>query len=566
MVYSQVCRVCGNDKQFSDFPKRNDEKLRNECKACTSSSRRKQYEARKIRPKSLENEKECGCCGLLKPAKEFRRHPATSDGLDACCKACRSEYWKSDVMQRYLDEKKRSGRQGEILKRYRKSHSEQINGRKRELRASAVRFVRMAESRMRTELRKKAHRAMGGKCVVCGEDRTARLCIDHVNDDGAQERLSSAGNFRTIASKIVRGEPWEGQYQLLCFNCNRRKQLKKLREADKNDRPWIRETKPCTQCDRVLALGMFATSKDRPNGVSYCKDCSCAYNVKRSLSCINKLGGKCSMCGEDDPDVLEIDHVNNDGAQKRKFGSDQGLRCKVHSGKREVQGLQILCANCNAEKSYANLKLASESQSKVVHAAEPTKLTDFSIGDLKVSDVSVKDAKEFLYEFHYAQYGRSGKKSYAARLGNKIVAVAKFSTVVRKEVATCMNMNHASVLERFCINPAFQKKNVASHVLSRVAKMLHKDMPEIRCVVSFADTAQGHVGTIYKACGWKELGFTTKSYEYVGKSGNVLNKKTLYGRAVREGMTEREYAEHNDYVKVQTPEKIKFVLPFESIP
>jgi hypothetical protein len=401
---------------------------------------------------------------------------------------------------------------------------------------------------------------MGGKCEWCDEGRTERLCVDHVNNDGVQERLSQSGSFRAIAARIVNGEKWVGKYQLLCFNCNRRKQIRQLKSIDKNDSPEITKTKTCTQCHEVLPIGMFAESKDRPERVPYCKDCGCAYNRKRKQSCIDKLGGKCAECGETDVDVLEVDHVNNDGAEKRRIGDDASIVCKVHSGKRDANGLQILCSNCNAAKAYWAIK---EKTSLIVpKPARSTQVVNFSIRDLAVERVSRETAADFLAEHHYAGHGRNGKAYYGAFLDKQIVAVAKFAPVVRKEVATSMGLSHQSVIEldRFCIDPRFQKKNTASFVLSKATKAAQTSFPEATHIVSFADTAQGHHGTIYAACGWKKIGATSKSYHYVGKLGNVINKKTLYGRAIRQSMTEREYAEHCGYEKVATPEKIKFVL------
>jgi hypothetical protein len=402
--------------------------------------------------------------------------------------------------------------------------------------------------------------------VICGEERTERLCIDHINDDGSKERLSQAGSFRTIALKIVNGEKWDEKYQLLCFNCNKQKQLNRLRSIDKNNKPEIKETKTCTQCSRVLPIGMFAESKGKLRGKSYCKDCGCVYNQKRKKFCIDKLGGKCTICGETRIDILELDHINNDGAEKRKLGQDSQIILKIYSGKRDVGGLQILCANCNAARYYWSIKekvgvVPTKRQPK------PKEVIDFSIKNLVISQIPQKTARDFLNEHHYAGCGRSGKVYYGAFLDSQTVAVAKFAPVVRKEVATSMGLSHQSVIEldRFCINPVFQKKNAASFILSKVVKMLPKIFSEVTHIVSFADTAQGHRGTIYAACGWKKIGVTSKSYHYIGKSGNVINKKTLYGRAIRQGMTEREYAAFYEYEKIETPEKIKFALQVNNL-
>lgn len=65
--------------------------------------------------------------------------------------------------------------------------------------------------------------AYGGQCVCCGEKHWQFLCIDHVNNDGAEERRATGKRsidfYRTLRAK---GFP-KDRYQLLCHNCNQAK-------------------------------------------------------------------------------------------------------------------------------------------------------------------------------------------------------------------------------------------------------------------------------------------------------------------------------------------------------
>lgn len=557
-----ICRICKKDKNQECFNRRTPGSFRTECKECSNSLKKEQYEARKLREKTEVFSKACARCEKTKSKDEFRKHPATSDGLDRLCKSCMSAYHQSDTIKKYLLQKKLSGKQKIILDKYRKSRSCQISGRRRQTREVFLHPIRLAEANMRSELRRKVHDIMGGKCLVCAEDRSERLCIDHVNDDGAQERLSTSGNFRCIATKIVRGGEWKGKYQLLCFNCNRRKQLAKI-EADKSKRlpnHNLCGEKTCTQCQRSLPMSMYTMDKGRLK--SYCKDCGCSYNARRKRACIDKLGGNCVMCGEKDLSVLEVDHINNDGSEIRKTGKDRSIASKVSSGSRNTDDLQVLCCNCNAAKGYAALKDKAEAvfERKLLTEGSVA-VQDFELRALSVEELPIDQAKSFLQQYHYAGYGRSGKACYGAKIDGELVFVAKIAPVTRKEVATSMGASYDRVVEldRFCINPKFQKKNLASFALSKVVLMIRKKFPDIEHIVSFADTEQGHKGTIYAACNWERVGTTAPSYCYMGGQGNIVNKKTLYGRAIRQGMTENEYAHFYQYTKVNTSPKIKFV-------
>ena len=79
---------------------------------------------------------------------------------------------------------------------------------------------------------------------------------------------------------------------------------------------------------------------------------------------IEEYGGKCVSCGNDDFDVLELDHINNDGYLKnpRYKGFRKGMHIRLYhkyirEGRIKKQDLQLLCANCNRKKARYNQEL-----------------------------------------------------------------------------------------------------------------------------------------------------------------------------------------------------------------
>ena len=67
----------------------------------------------------------------------------------------------------------------------------------------------------------------------------------------------------------------------------------------------------------------------------------------------DELGRECVRCGFGDVRTLQIDHVNNDGAdhrRKHKAGSGQYMADILRSVKANEGKYQILCANCNVIK------------------------------------------------------------------------------------------------------------------------------------------------------------------------------------------------------------------------
>jgi len=63
---------------------------------------------------------------------------------------------------------------------------------------------------------------------------------------------------------------------------------------------------------------------------------------------------KCACCGVEGIVFLTLDHINNDGAQKRR---EHGSKGGVHYYRKLIregfpEGYQTLCWNCNAAKVY----------------------------------------------------------------------------------------------------------------------------------------------------------------------------------------------------------------------
>lgn len=215
------------------------------------------------------------------------------------------------------------------------------------------------------------------------------------------------------------------------------------------------------------------------------------------------------------------------------------------------------------EHEFMNPTLITTKISNFITGEEPNiKQHKFNLSTVKIDKIDAEAARQFLNSFHYGAFGRSSKVIYGAFLGNELIAVCKMSPTIRKEVATSIGRTHRETLEldRFCIHPAYQKKNFASWFLSRAAKFIFNKFDNVTCLVSFADLTYGHSGTIYKAANWQEIGRIRPDYYYVGADGFILHKKTLYNRARKMSMKEREYAEKYGYIKSFGKEKIKYIL------
>jgi len=414
------------------------------------------------------------------------------------------------------------------------------------------------------QLKNKCYEILGGKCVRCGEANHDLLSIDHINEDGAQERKSLT--LVKLRSNIVNGVNREN-YQLLCFNCNLKKHLNYEERF-----LLIGRDKYCPTCRLSKDESQFKKDKLYEDGYYYeCRFCVQSRELEVKIKVFNLLGKSQCNCGISDVDVLTVD-IEEIGKKRKWLGSS--LYRKILQGALNAQNYQVLCLNCNILKSLqngdkqhaTNLKIGSyitevDFEEPVTKTTLEYDLVNFDFEDIIIQNIDREKSVVFLENYHYIGFGRSGFGAYGVFLGDKLIAVVKFAPPVRQKVASSIGYESNKIfeLDRFCIHPAYQKKNFASFLLSRVVKLVKRDYSDIKCLVSFADPRYGHDGTIYKAANWKFVRKTAYSYAYENGKGEEINKKTLYNWSKVRGMTEKEGVEQLCLKKIKLPRKLKFV-------
>jgi hypothetical protein len=111
----------------------------------------------------------------------------------------------------------------------------------------------------------------------------------------------------------------------------------------------------CSRCGKIKDETLFQKSFGGARK-NYCYACKGRYQVaKARLEIYAALGSKCSCCGESHPQFLTLDHVKNDGGQRRKLPTERTWLQTVGIAKKEgwpKDRYQVLCYNCNSAKGH----------------------------------------------------------------------------------------------------------------------------------------------------------------------------------------------------------------------
>ncbi len=167
----------------------------------------------------------------------------------------------------------------------------------------------------------------GGRCACCGETNIKYLTIDHINGDGAEHRRKINSKAGSKFYKWLKDNNYPEGFRVLCFNCNCGKKNYSICPHNKEEFKKIQEEKNHNNAQRK-------------------------YTQKLRLTVIEGYGGKCEICGEDNPYFLTIHHKFNDGNIERKKMAWKKLYRKLRDEGFPRDRYQLLCWNCNCSEEY----------------------------------------------------------------------------------------------------------------------------------------------------------------------------------------------------------------------
>ena len=124
-----------------------------------------------------------------------------------------------------------------------------------------------------------------------------------------------------------------------------------------------------------------------------------------------------------------------------------------------------------------------------------------------VHECKFKDIRTIFEDNHYKGGAMGGGISFCLALmwGNKIMG----GVVVGKPRHEGKYKQSLDIRRMACIEES--PKNSESYFLAKTIWWIKKHYPDVGKVISYSDLTEGHVGTIYKASNFKQIGETSKS-------------------------------------------------------
>lgn len=174
--------------------------------------------------------------------------------------------------------------------------------------------------------------------------------------------------------------------------------------------------------------------------------------------------------------------------------------------------------------------------------------------------------------FHYAKAVPVNTLGYNVyNDADEWCGVILYGTGANNNIAASFGLPQGGVLElvRVALNG---KQEHTSQAVAASLKLLRKDCPLCRLVVSYADCDQDHLGTIYQATNWLYVGTHMQDTH---DSSWVVNGKRYHGRIISDwvrahgglkGLTREQFIRKyydKDAVKYITKGKRKYLMPMD---
>lgn len=179
---------------------------------------------------------------------------------------------------------------------------------------------------------------------------------------------------------------------------------------------------------------------------------------------------------------------------------------------------------------------------------------------MRLQIASSKAIKYACLNFHYAKSIPVNSFGYSVfNEKNEWCGVVLFSLGANKNLSKFFNLNQGEVVElvRMALNG---KHSTTSKVLSLSMKLIKKQLPLAKILVSYADGEQNHKGIIYQATNWTYTGESQQKTMQV--NGEKTHKKSIYSKYGHNSL-EKLKVKGVKAEWVMTKPKLRYIYPLD---
>lgn len=148
-----------------------------------------------------------------------------------------------------------------------------------------------------------------------------------------------------------------------------------------------------------------------------------------------------------------------------------------------------------------------------------------SLAPLRLAPAS-KSATHFaVSHWHYSRkMPAGGYVSYGVWEGQEFIGVVVFGKGAGRRIGEPFGLAQVEICELLRV-ALREHRHPVTKIVAVALRLLARDNPYLKAVVSFADPAQGHTGTIYRAGNWHFVGEGGVKFRYFTPDGRSMHDR-----------------------------------------
>lgn len=175
---------------------------------------------------------------------------------------------------------------------------------------------------------------------------------------------------------------------------------------------------------------------------------------------------------------------------------------------------------------------------------------------MRLTKANSKAIKKACIDFHYAKSVPTVQYAYNVyNDNNEWCGVILYGGGANNNLAKSFNLHNGEILEleRVALNG---KQEKTSKAVALSLKLLKKENPIVKIIVSYSDHRQKHVGTIYQATNWLYMGKTITSDTQYYYKGKWTHERTINSKRNKEELKQK-------LPKRENSNKFKYIYVFD---